>query len=73
VNRLLRRMRGPNRGKVKGDWRKLIERKVINCGRYEVLTAVKMQIEVFWVVTPCDIVVGYQRFEGPGCLHFRVE
>jgi len=24
----------------------------------------KMQVEVFWVVTPCSIVVGYQRFGG---------
>jgi hypothetical protein len=27
------------------------------------------QIEVFWVVTPCSVVVGYQRFRGPCCLH----
>jgi len=26
--------------------------------------AVKIQVEVFWGVTPCSIVVGYQRFRG---------
>jgi len=29
---------------------------------------VKIQVEVLWAVTPCNIVVGYQRFEGPCCL-----
>jgi len=24
---------------------------------------------VFWVVTPCSVVVGYQRFRGSCCLH----
>jgi len=27
---------------------------------------------VFWVVTPCSAVVGYQRFEGPYCLRLQV-
>jgi len=22
-------------------------------------------VDVFWIVTPCNVVVGYQRFEGP--------
>jgi len=26
---------------------------------------VKIQVKVFWVVTPCVIVVGYQRFRRP--------
>jgi hypothetical protein len=29
--------------------------------------------EVFWVVTTCYVVVGYQRFIGPCCLHFQGE
>jgi hypothetical protein len=32
---------------------------------------VKIQAEVFWVVTPCSVVVGYQRFGGPYCLYLR--
>jgi hypothetical protein len=36
--------------------------------RSEILTAVKIQIEVFWVVTPCGVVVGCQCFGGPCCL-----
>jgi hypothetical protein len=33
------------------------------------------QVEVFWVVTPCIVVVDYQLFRGPCCLHlyFKVE
>jgi hypothetical protein len=30
----------------------------------EVLTAVKMSLLVFWVVTPCGLAGRYQRFEG---------
>jgi len=29
---------------------------------YEAFTAVIFQVEVFWVVTPCSAVVGYQLF-----------
>jgi len=32
---------------------------------------VLMQDEVFWVVTPCSVVVGYQRFGGPCCSHLH--
>jgi hypothetical protein len=31
------------------------------------------QVEVFWVVTPCSVVVGYQRFGVPCCLHLQGE
>jgi hypothetical protein len=33
--------------------------------------AVKIQVEVFWVVTPCGVVVGYQHFKVPYCLRFH--
>jgi len=26
------------------------------------------QVEVFWIVTPCSVVVGYQHFKCPYCL-----
>jgi hypothetical protein len=29
------------------------------------------QVYVFWVVTPCSIVVGYQRFKCPYCLQIQ--
>jgi hypothetical protein len=29
------------------------------------------QVEVFWIVTPCSVVVGYQRFRGSCCLHLH--
>jgi hypothetical protein len=31
------------------------------------------QFEVFRVVTPCSVVVGYQRFRSPFCLHLEGE
>jgi hypothetical protein len=32
----------------------------------EVFTVMKIQVMVFWVMTPCNDVVGYQRFGEPG-------
>jgi hypothetical protein len=34
--------------------------------------AVKIQGEVFWVVTPCSVVARYQCFKGPYRLHLQV-
>jgi len=33
----------------------------------------KIQVVVFWVVTPYSDVVGYQCFRGPCCLPLRVK
>jgi hypothetical protein len=30
-----------------------------------------IQVEIFWVVVRCSVVVGYQRFGGPCCLHLH--
>jgi len=30
-----------------------------------------IRVTVCWVVTPCSDVTGYQRFEGPWCLHLQ--
>jgi hypothetical protein len=30
--------------------------------RFEVFMAVKIQVEVFWIVMPCSVVKGYQHF-----------
>jgi hypothetical protein len=38
---------------------------------FEGFKAVMFQVEVFWVVTPCNVVGGYRRFRGPCCLHFQ--
>jgi hypothetical protein len=32
---------------------------------FEASTTVMFQVEIFWFVTPCDVVVGYQLFRGP--------
>jgi hypothetical protein len=42
-----------------------------NSARCETFTTVKIQVEVFWVTTLCSVVVGYQRFRGPCCLHLH--
>jgi len=33
--------------------------------------AVKIQVEVLWVVMLCSVVVGYQSFRDPHCLHLH--
>jgi len=33
----------------------------------------KIQVAVFWVMTPCSDVVGYRRFGGPCCLRLQGE
>jgi len=38
-----------------------------------VFIAVKIRVEIFWVVAPCSVVVGYQRFGHPCCLHLQGE
>jgi hypothetical protein len=35
--------------------------------RFEVFLVVKIQVQVFQVVTLCSVVVGYQYFRGPCC------
>jgi hypothetical protein len=40
---------------------------------FEFFTAMKIQIEVFWGVTPCSDAVGYRRFGEPCCLHLEGE
>jgi len=44
----------------------------IHLMRFEVFTP-KIQVEVFWVVTPCSVVVVHQSFRGPCCLHLQGE
>jgi len=39
--------------------------------RFEVFTAVRIQVETFWGVMPCIVSLGYQRFGGPCCLHLQ--
>jgi hypothetical protein len=36
---------------------------------FEVLTAASTKTDLFWVVAPCSLVVVYQSFRGPCCLH----
>jgi hypothetical protein len=45
----------------------------LNRARYDVFTAVKIEVEFFWLVTLCNVVLGYQRFGGPCCLHLQGE
>jgi hypothetical protein len=38
----------------------------------EFFTTMKIQVEFFWTVTPCSVVVGYQLFRGPCYLYLCV-
>jgi hypothetical protein len=42
-------------------------------GGFEIFTALKIQVEVFWVVMPYSVVVGHQHFREPCCLHLQGE
>jgi len=35
--------------------------------------AVKIQVEVIWVVMLCSVSVGYEHIGGPCCLHLKGE
>jgi hypothetical protein len=39
--------------------------------RFDAFTAVKVQVEICWIVTTHSVVVGYQRFGGPGFFHLH--
>jgi hypothetical protein len=41
--------------------------------KFEVFTAVKIQVAVFCVVTQSSGLAGYQCFGGPRCLHLKGE
>jgi hypothetical protein len=41
------------------------------CVSFETFTAVMFQLKVFWVMTLCSVVVGYQCFRGLCCLHLQ--
>jgi hypothetical protein len=45
--------------------------KAESCVGFEVLTAASMKIDVFWVVTSCNLVKVYQRFRGACCFYHR--
>jgi hypothetical protein len=40
---------------------------------FEVFKAVKVLMDVFLFVTPCSVVVGYGRLEGPCSIHLQGE
>jgi len=38
----------------------------------KIFAVMKIQVMVFWVVTTCGVMVGYQCFGGPCCLQGKV-
>jgi hypothetical protein len=34
-----------------------------------IFLVMKIQVVVFWVLTPFSVAIGYRRFGGPSCLH----
>jgi hypothetical protein len=46
----------------------------VSDARFDVLTAVKFEAELFWVLTPCNVAICLRRFEGyenVGCKFLR--
>jgi hypothetical protein len=33
----------------------------------------ELQAEVFWVLMPCSVAIGYKHFGGPCCFHLQGE
>jgi hypothetical protein len=38
---------------------------------FEVFMVVKIQNKFIWILTPCNVVVGYHCFRGSYCLHLQ--
>jgi len=51
----------------------LSEEKTEICTTFRLDNDCCAQAEVFCVVTPCSVVVGYKCFKGPCCLHLQGE
>jgi len=45
----------------------------IRLAGFLVFAALKIQVEVFWVMTPYNVAVGYHSFGGPCCLHLQAK
>jgi hypothetical protein len=43
------------------------------CKSFKAFMVMMFQVEIFWVVTPCNVVVGYQCFRGPYCFYIQGE
>jgi hypothetical protein len=47
------------------------------CRLYKIFTVfrvfVSFQVDVFWFVTPCSVLIGYQFFIGPCLLHLHAK
>jgi hypothetical protein len=41
--------------------------------RFSAAPCIRFQIELFWIVMPCDVVVGYQLVRGPCCQRLKTE
>jgi len=40
--------------------------------RLQIFMVVKIHIAVFWIMSPCNDMVGYQCFGEPCCPHFHI-
>jgi len=49
----------------------LLHKNISPIVRCEVYMAVNIQVNFFWVVMPCSVVVGYQHLRGPCWLHLQ--
>jgi hypothetical protein len=55
----------------KKDFASKVDRKIFQTKGFEVITAVKMPIVIYWIVTPCGLAGGYQRLGGICHLHLQ--
>jgi hypothetical protein len=44
---------------------------LIILSRYEAFMVMKINVEIYWVVTPYGVAVGYQHFRRPWYLHLQ--
>jgi hypothetical protein len=65
------KMYGRVEGKLHASLTSAIFTRVIFTVDLPIASLIEVRVEVFWGVTPCSVVVGYQRFGGPWCLHLQ--
>jgi len=42
-------------------------------GKWNGMRLFYVLVGLFWVMIPCSVVIGYQRFGGPRCVHLQGE
>jgi hypothetical protein len=56
---------------MKGERQSINTISLSTTASFGAFTVVMFQVEVFWVVTTCSVMVGYKHFESLGYLHLQ--